>query len=68
MLHDESFVGSNPDERNTFFPQQNLQTIAVIAKAASEFAEIGIRPLNPDVFHEYDFISLEVPTTGSATM
>jgi hypothetical protein len=32
-----------------------LNTGAVIAKAVSEFAKIGIYPLNPDVFREEDF-------------
>jgi hypothetical protein len=34
----------------------------------SEVAKTDICSLNPDVFSEEDFISGEVPTTGSATM
>jgi hypothetical protein len=44
------------------------QIITVIAEALSEFDKTGIFPLHLDLFSDDDFISIEVPTTVTATV
>jgi hypothetical protein len=62
------FMRTHPCGRNSVVIEHSVPSHCRHCKAVSEVAKTDIYPLNPDVFSEEDFISGEVPSTGSATM